>query len=180
MTNTSRFARPAAALAALVIAASASAQGAASTITPEVGISWLSGKWISHNPDTSGGHGIGPNIALGWQHSSGFGVRALFFQDFDPYRNLFREQDKSFNDFLGVQATGSLPLSASWNLKGGVGLGRTSLDQGPDDSARSVTDGALSVGLQWRPGRHYAMELRVDHLTRSDVTSAGLLFQWPF
>ena len=40
--------------------------------------------------------------------------------------------------------------------------------------------GLLSLGLQYKFSRHYAMELRVSHLTSSDVTSTTLQAQFPF
>ena len=182
MTKTSQLARLAAAAAALLIAGSASAQSQG-TITPEIGISYLGGHTVERNTyRTNGDHSIGLNAALGWEHSSGFGVRALVLFDLQPARGIFEEATdvKSFDQFYGIQATGSLPLGDHFNLKAGAGVGRTRMDVSQDVGRSNITDGALSLGLQWRVGSHYAMELRVDHLTRSDVTSTGLQFQWPF
>jgi len=183
MTNTSRLAKRAAAVAAAVIAGSASAQEPSGTLTPEIGVTYLHGTTVERSADDSGGSGsAGYDLALGWEHPSGLGVRAMFMFDINPGRGLFQQPSgvKAFDDFYGVQATGSLPLNAAIKLKGGVGIGRTKLDVSPNTSGTNVTDGLLSLGLQWRIAQHYAMELRVDHLTKSQVTSTALQFQFPF
>lgn len=182
MTKTSRLAKSAVAAAAFFIAGSAFAQSQG-TITPEVGITSLSGKNIERSTYRPGGdRSLGLNGAIGWEHPSGFGVRFMFLGDLQPARGIFEDATdlKSFDQFYGIQATGSVPLGAYFNLKAGAGVGRTRMDVSPDISRSNITDGALSLGLQWRAATHYAMELRVDHLTRSGVTSTGLQFQWPF
>jgi len=46
--------------------------------------------------------------------------------------------------------------------------------------SKTLTDGLLSLGLQYRFHTHYAMEVRVSHLTSSGVTSTALQAQFPF
>jgi hypothetical protein len=59
----------------------------------------------------------------------------------------------------------------TWKLDDGNG--------GTADS-KTLTDGLLSLGLQYRIHTHYAMEVRVSHLTSSGVTSTTLQAQFPF
>lgn len=187
MINTSRLARSAAAVAALVIAGTASAQAQPSpngTFTAEAGISYLSGKSLAfRDVDSSDRDSRGLNLAFGWEHPSGFGVRALYISDLQFRSVPFVRPEKSFDDFIGVEATGSLPLASTLNLKGGLGIGRSRLDDGFDGShgdSSHDTDGVLSAGLQWRPARHFALELRVDHLTKTGITATSLMAQVPF
>lgn len=187
MINSSRLARSAAALAALVIAGTASAQSEPSprgTFTAEAGISYLTGKTLAfRDVESTDRDSRGLNLAFGWEHPSGFGVRALFIGDLQFRSVPFVRPEKSFDNFLGVEATGSLPLASTVNLKGGLGIGRSRLDDGTDGGAGNAshdTDGVLSAGLQWRPWSHFALELHVDHLTRSGITSTSLMAQVPF
>jgi hypothetical protein len=171
MTRTSRLA----AAAALLIAGSAFAEG---TFVPEVGLSYIKGKQVESGTGTTGNRNSWAlGAAFGYEFDNGLGVRALAFGDMQPFRGVGATR-RTFDNFVGVQATGSLPLASQLNLKGGLGVGRTNLDQGPNSDTR--TDAILSIGLQWRIAKHYAMELRVDHLTASATTSAGLQFQVPF
>lgn len=182
MTKTSQAARLAAAAAALVIAGGASAQSEPSsrgTFTAEAGISYLTGKTLAHRDDGGDRDSRGINLAFGWEHPSGFGVRGVFISDAQLRDGFFRPTERSFNDFFGVQATGSLPLASSLRLKGGLGIGTSRLDGG-DTDVKHDTDGLLSAGLQWRPWTHFALELHVDHLTRTGTTSTGLMAQVPF
>ncbi len=183
MTKTSQLARLAAAVAALVIAGGASAQSEPSsrgTFTAEAGISYLTGKTLSyHDYDGGDRDSRGVNLAFGWEHPSGLGVRAVWISDAQLRDGFFRPDEQSFNDFFGVEATGSLPLASTLRLKGGLGIGSSRLDGGPTD-AKHDTDGLLSAGLQWRPWTHFALELHVDHLTRTGITSTGLMAQVPF
>ena len=145
---------------------------------PEVGISYIKGKEVELGTGTNGNHDSWAlGAAFGYQWDNGLGVRALAFGDMQPFRD-WGSTRSTFDNFIGVQATGSLPLGSQLNLKGGVGVGRTNIDEGPNDQTR--TDGIFSIGLQWRIAKHYAMELHVDRLTSSATTSAGLQFQVPF
>ena len=183
MIKTSRLARSTAAAAALFIAGSAFAQSQGS-FTPEIGASYLGGHTVERgtNYKPNGDHSIGLNGAIGWEHPSGLGVRLMILGDLLPARGFVENATdvKSFDYFYGLQVTGSVPFDAAFKLKLGAGVGRTRMDVSPNVASNDITDGALSLGLQWRAGSHFAMELRVDHLTRSDVTSTGLQFQWPF
>jgi hypothetical protein len=100
--------------------------------------------------------------------------------DADPFRGLF-VSDRSFDDFLGVQATAYVPLTPRLHLMGGIGVGRTSLNIGGQSSgAERVTDGVLSTGLQLQMGRHYSMELHYDYLTKTGTSNLSLMAQIPF
>jgi Outer membrane protein beta-barrel domain len=184
MINTSRLVRLAAAMAALVVAGAASAQTEPSprgTFTGEVGLSYLTGKTLAYRDiDPSDRDSRGLNLAVGWEHPSGFGVRALFIGDLQFRSIPFVTPEKSFDNFIGVQATGSLPLAESFKLKGGLGLGRSRLDDGTGGDGSHETDGVISAGLQWRPASHFALELRVDHLTKTGITATSLMAQVPF
>ncbi len=184
MTKSSQLARLAAAAAALVIAGSAAAQTETSshgTFTAEAGLSYLSGKTLAYRGYGGGDRDDrGLNLAFGWEHPGGIGVRVLTIGDLQFGNAFFRQSERSFNNFYGVEATGSLPLASSLRLKGGLGIGTSRLDVGDDSDVRHETDGVLSAGLQWRPWAHFALELHVDHLTRTGITSTALMAQVPF
>ena len=172
---TSRLARVAAGAAALFITATSFAEG---TFTPELGLGYGSGKEVGIPGDRQT---FTYNLAFGYTADNGFGGRIIAIADGDFVRGWLTEH-RSFDNFVGVQGTYSMPLRDRFNLVGGLGLGRTKLDDGDGGSAESktITDGIVSAGLQWRPNTHYAMELRVSHLTSSNTTSTSLQFQVPF
>jgi hypothetical protein len=160
-----------AAAAAMLVAANAFA----GTFMPEVGIGYGQGKHIDNTQNTFLIDG-----AFGYRFDTGLGVRALYMVDADPYRGLF-ENDRSFDDFLGVQATAYLPLTPRLSLMGGIGIGRTSLNiGGQSGGAERLTDGVLSTGLQVHMGRHYSMELHFDYLTKTGTSNLALMAQIPF
>ena len=174
MHKTSRLARSAVAAAALFVTASAFADG---TYVAELGVSHLGGKEV-HKGGNSGDSAAW-SAAFGYELPNGLGARVMALGDLNPVRG-FLSTDRSFDNFIGVQATGSFEVAPKLNLKGGLGIGRSNLDEGPNDDHKITSDGVLSVGLQYRFATHYAMELRVDLLTSSNVTSAGVQFQVPF
>ena len=167
--------RVAAAAAALFVAAGAFAEG---TFTPEIGIGHGSGKQIGIPGDrTTWTY----NVGFGYTADSGFGGRIVSIADGDIVRGWLAEE-RSFDNFVGVEATYALPLRDRLKLTGGLGVGRTKLDDGNGGTAdsRNITDGLLSLGVQYRFHMHYAMEVRVSHLTSSGVTSTTLQAQVPF
>ena len=175
MHETSRLARMAIATAALFTAGSAFAEG---TVTPEFGIGSGSGKQIGIAGDRQT---FTYNLGLGYEMENGLGGRIVAIADGDLVRGILAVE-RSFDNFVGVQATYALPLRDKLKVTGGLGIGRTKLDDGNGGgpTSRSITDGILSAGLQYRFAKHYAMELRVSHLTSSGVTSTALQAQFPF
>lgn len=172
---TSRLARVAAAVAALFVTATACAEG---TFTPEIGVGYGSGKQIGVPGDRTTWTW---NVGFGYTADNGFGGRVVTIADGDIVRG-FLETRRSFDNFVGAEATYSLPLQDRLKLTGGLGVGRTKLDDGNGGTSDSttITDGLLSLGLQYRFHTHYAMEARVSHLTSSGVTSTTLQAQFPF
>ena len=175
MFKTSNLVRGAVAAASLLIAGGALAEG---TFTPEIGIGYGSGKQIGIPGDRQT---FTYNVGFGYTDVSGFGARAVVIADGDLVRGVFTDT-RSFDNFVGAEATYSLPLQDRLKLTGGLGVGRTKLDDGNGGVANSgsITDGLLSLGLQFKVHAHYAMELRVSHLTSSNVTSTTLQAQFPF
>ena len=169
--------KKAAAAAAIVLAAGSAS---AATFVPELGIGKASGKDIDRSGETTRDTWT-YTAAFGVVSDMGLGARVIAIADADPYRG-FLLNGRSFDNFVGLQGTGALPLGEKFKLTGGLGVGRTKLDGGAAAGAtsKSITDGLVSVGVQWQPVAHYAMELRVQHLTTSSVTSTSLQFQVPF
>lgn len=165
----------AAAAAALLTAGSAFAQG---TFTPEIGLGQDTGKHVLQGNGRGHAHDPAFNVAFGYELDNGIGARVMAIGDFDVAKDLLPTQ-RSFDNFVGVEATGKVALADRFNLRGGLGVGRSKLD-GDKAGRQLVSDGVVSVGLQWRPVDHYAMEVRVDHLTTSGTTMFGLQFQVPF
>jgi hypothetical protein len=177
MQQTSRRTRVAAAAAVLFVTTGAFAEG---TFLPEIGWGQISHGRVSHDGDE---RREAPSIdaAFGYRWDNGVGVRALFIGAFDPMKDfLVGTSPPTFNDFYGVQATGSLALATKVNLTGGLGLGRTSLNRGlPGDHVES-TEGVVSAGLQYQPFAHFAVELHFDYLTRTHERNIALMWQVPF
>ena len=173
MLNTSHLARIAAA-AMLFIAGGAFAEG---TFTPELGFAQTSGKHVLQGDGTERSRDAAITAAFGYELENGFGARVMAIGDFD-FQTVFGTNTYStFDNFVGAQATARLALADKFNLRGGIGIGRSNLI---GNGHELVTDGVLSVGLQWRPAQHYAMEVRFDRLTRTGTNVIGLEFQVPF
>ena len=172
MTKSSRRVRSAAAAVAFLLAGDAFAQG---TFLPEMGLGYGQGTHIVSTQNT-----WLLNAAFGYHLDNGLGARVMFLGDLDPFRGLYAS-DRSFDDFVGVQATAYIPVAPKLNLMGGLGIGRTSLNIGGESAgAERVTDGVVSAGLQWKIVRHYAMEVHVDYLTKTGTSNIVLLAQVPF
>ena len=146
----------------------------------EIGVGYGSGGNIDVN-DRGHRDSLLLNGAFGYRFDTNFGVRALLITDADPVRG-FDEYDRSFDDFLGVQATVYVPVAQQLKMMGGLGLGQTRLDDGGfgDRGHQTVGDGVVSAGLQYQFSRHYAMELHADYLTHTHESSIGVTFQIPF
>ncbi len=172
MLKTSSLVRGAVACAAFLIAGSAFAEG---TFTPEIGIAQTSGKNVRDIDGRS--HDPALTAAFGYELDNGLGARVMTIGDFNVQTDLGPNDYRTFDNFIGVQATGKLALANTLNLRGGLGLGRSMLS---GDGHELRTDGILSVGLQWRPASHYAMEVRFDRLTTTSTNVIGLQFQVPF
>ncbi len=172
MLKTSRLARGAIAAAAFLIVGSAFAEG---TFTPELGIAQTSGK----NVLDIAGRTRDPAItaAFGYELDDGFGARVMAIGDFNIQTDFGPNDYRTFDNFIGAQATGKYALGNQLALRGGVGIGRSMLS---GNGHELKADGILSIGLQWRPARHYAMEVRFDHLTTTGTNVIGLQFQVPF
>ncbi|HEY8972998.1 MAG TPA: hypothetical protein VIN75_02195 [Burkholderiaceae bacterium] len=176
MTKTSFIARVAAGAAALVVSATASAEG---TFAPELGIGWGGGKEVGIQGDRQSMFGT---AAFGYTADNGLGGRLILIADMNIVRGAFFTQERSFDNFIGVQGTMAVPLAERLKFVGGLGIGRTHLDDGSGGASDSaiITDGLVSAGLRYRFANHYAMEALVSHLTTSDLTTATLQFQVPF
>lgn len=177
MTKTSRLARVAVAAAALLVTGSTFAEG---TFTPELGWGRVSGGQVYHVGDLAR-NTASVDAAFGYRWDNGFGVRAMYLGAVDPFKDLFTDDSPpSFNDFYGVQGTGTFPLAGKLNLTTGLGLGRTSLNRGAPGNHVESTEGVASAGLQYRPFTHFALELHVDYLTKTHERNLALMAQVPF
>ena len=177
MIKTSRLARVAVAAAALFATASAFAEG---TFTPELGIGQVSGGLVSH-ADSGRNKAPSVNAAFGYRWDSGIGVRALWIGGFNLAKDFLPDDSaRTFDEFYGVQGTGTMQLAPKLNLNGGLGLGRTSLNKGTPGDHAQTTDGVVSAGLQYQPFSHFALELRADYLTRTHERNVVLMVEWPF
>jgi hypothetical protein len=174
MSKTSHVMRAAVAAAVLVASGGAFAEG---TFTPELGFGQTSGKHVLQGDGTQRGHDLAFTAAFGYELENGYGARAMAIGDFDIQTAFGPNTYRTFDNFVGVQATGKVALASALNLRGGLGIGRSNL---VGDGHELVTDGIVSVGLQWRPASHYAMEVRFDYLTKTGTNLIGLQFQVPF
>jgi hypothetical protein len=175
MSKTSNLVRGALAAASLLIAGGAFAEG---TFTPELGFGVATGKHVIQGDGRGDAHDPAFTAAFGYEMDNGLGARLMAIGDFDVSKTFVPEQ-RSFDNFVGVQVTDKIRLADAFNLRGGIGIGRSNLE-GDAVGHQLVTDGVLSLGLQWRPGPHYAMEVRADHLTTTGTTVFALQFQVPF
>ena len=172
MLKTSRRVRGIAAAASLLVAGGAFAEG---TFTPELGFAQTSGKNVR---DIAGRtRDLAFTAAFGYELDNGFGARVMAIGDFNIQTAFGSNDYRTFDNFIGAQATGKYALGNQLALRGGVGIGRSMLS---GNGHELKTDGILSIGLQWRPASHYAMEVRFDHLTATGTNVIGLQFQVPF
>jgi hypothetical protein len=160
------------AAASLLAAGSAFAEG---TFLPELGIAQTSGKNVLDIDGRSRDPAI--TAAFGYELDNGFGARVMAIGDFNIQTAFGSNDYRTFDNFIGAQATGKYALGNQLALRGGVGIGRSMLS---GNGHELKTDGILSIGLQWRPASHYAMEVRFDHLTATGTNVIGLQFQIPF
>ena len=174
MTKTSRLARAVVAAAVLCCAGSAFAEG---QFVPEVGLGYGAGGRFQAS---AGGtrDGLTLNAAFGYRFDSNLGVRAMFIGNWDPFDPIGPDS-RTFDQFVGVQATAYVPLAEKVSFMGGVGLGQSQLKLAADGHANK-TDGIVSAGLQMAFVRHYAMELRMDYLTQTHERNLVLMAQIPF
>lgn len=172
MSKTSRLARGIAAAASLLVAGGAFAEG---TFTPELGIAQTSGRNVRDIDGRSRDPAF--TAAFGYELDNGFGARVMAIGDFNIQTAFGPNDYRTFDNFIGAQATGRYALGNQLALRGGVGIGRSMLS---GNGHELKTDGILSIGLQWRPANHYAMEVRFDHLTATGTNVIGLQFQVPF
>lgn len=172
MLKTSRRVRGIAAAASLLVAGGAFAEG---TFTPELGFAQTSGKNVRDIDGRS--RDLAFTAAFGYELDNGFGARVMAIGDFDIQTAFGSNDYRTFDNFIGAQATGKYALGNQLALRGGVGIGRSMLS---GNGHELKTDGILSIGLQWRPASHYAMEVRFDHLTATGTNVIGLQFQVPF
>lgn len=178
MTKTSFITRVAAAAAVTFATTASFAEG---TFTPELGWGHISGGRVSSGGGGQRGEAPSFDAAFGYRWDNGVGVRGLFIGAFDPMKDfLTGTSPPTFNDFYGVQATGSYALETTLNLTGGLGLGRTSLNRGTPGDHIESTEGVVSAGLQYRPFTHFALELHFDYLTRTHERNIALMAQVPF
>ena len=170
--------RIAIAVAPLLVAAALSGASAAHAagFQAEVGLG------TAHTSD-AGVHGqsaLVVDAAFGYRFTPNFGVRALAFGEFDGNR-IGGPQEPSFDSFAGLEATGHAELAPQVRVMGGLGLGQVNYYDGFDGARKAAgTTPVLSGGLQWQPGKRFAMELHADYLTTAKVTNLALLFQIPF
>src|SRR5947207_9266649 len=121
MFRTSSVTRVAAAAAALFATTGAFAEG---TFTPEIGIGHGSGKQIGVPGDRTTWTW---NLGFGYTGENGFGGRIVTIADGDIVRG-FLVDERTFDNFVGAEATYALPLRDRLKLTGGLGVGRTQLD----------------------------------------------------
>jgi len=142
------------------------------------------GETLSHGT-TDGDKNAGVfGASLGYRFDANLAVQATTFAQFDLYRNLGADRSTArygFDRFFGVQGLGYVPVGSALELVGGVGIGRSKLNNGfvgsPD---RTNTDGLLTAGLQWRVARHFNLGLDVNYLTKTEVSALMLHSQWTF
>jgi hypothetical protein len=171
MFKASSLVRTAVAAAALFAAGVAFAEG---TFVPELGFAQTSGKNVVVGTQRTRDPAV--VAAFGYEMDNGFGARAMVIGDWDIQTQILPGY-RTFENFVGVEATGKYALANTLNLRGGIGIGRSRLG---GNGHELDGEGVLSLGLQWRPFSHFAMEVHVDRLTKTGTNAVGLLMQVPF
>jgi hypothetical protein len=120
----------------------------------------------------------------GWRFDGNLALEVVSFQQIDLYRGLFADPATApygFDRFLGVRTLGYLPLDKRFELVGGLGAGRSTLNNGelgaPD---RKNTDALLTAGVQWRAAPHFNLGLDANYLTKTEVSTLMLHAQYAF
>ena len=91
------------------IAGSAFAEG---TFTPEIGFGQSSGKHVTDTAPAAARPAF--TAAFGYELDNGFGVRAMAIGDFNIQTDFGPNDYRTFDNFLGVQATGNTRSATRW------------------------------------------------------------------
>ncbi len=160
---------------AVAAALSASCAVHAGTVEPELGLGYATGSAFDVTGDTDV-----LQWGLGYSFDNGIGARVMGFGNLDPFEGWFSTV-RTFDNFLGVQAMDRIALGDQWAAMLAAGLGRTHYNL-PEDSTQSAheTEGIVTVGLRWKPAKHFAMSLQYSYLTQSGVGNTALMCQVPF
>jgi hypothetical protein len=123
-------------------------------------------------------------LDAGWRFDNNVALELVTFNQFNLYRNAFVPPSTAqygFAHFVGARAVGYLPLDKHFELTGGLGAGRSTLNNGivgaPD---RKDTDALLSAGIQWRAAPHFNVGLDANYLTKTQVSTLMLHTQVAF
>ena len=111
------------------------------------------------------------DAAFGYRFTPNFGARAMVFGEFDGNR-IGGPEEPSFDSFVGLEATGHAELAPQVHAMGGLGFGQVNYFEGIDGAKKaSGTTPVLSGGLQWQPGKRFAMELHRSEEHTSELQS---------
>jgi len=138
----------------------------------------------AHGSNQGNLHGLVLAGDLGYRFDSGFAVQVYGLGNLDS-NNLpfnFGQSVYSLSSFVGVRGLGYLPLNDSWELLGGLGVGRATLSTSAagNNPDRKETDPILSGGIQWRMNKAFHVGLTIDYLTKADVSMATVFAGWNF
>jgi hypothetical protein len=176
MTKTSLATRVAAAMAALVVSATASAEG---VVQPEIGWGQIAGGRVSRDDLRRQAPAL--DAALGYRWDNGVGVRTMWIGALDVAKDFFvQDSPPTFREFWAVQATDNVAIASKLDFTAGLGVGRASFDRGQPGSHVESTEGVVSAGLRYQPFTHFALELHADFLTHSHERNVVLMAQVPF
>ncbi len=81
-----------------------------------------------------------------------------------------------FDSAYGARVLATLPLSAKWNLVGGLGVVKTheELSLDIDGPSRDKTGALVSLAAMYRANRHWSMGVEASTFTGSSTLNLGL------
>jgi len=142
------------------------------------------GETLTHGTTAGDEHAGVLSFHVGDLFDNNLAVQLVSFDQIDLFRNFLADQSAArhvFDRSLGVEGVGYLPMNPSFELLGGLGLGKSKLNNGfVSDPDRSNTDGLLTAGVQWKAKAHCNLGLDLNCMTKTQVSTLALRTQWAF
>lgn len=129
---------------------------------------------VSADPDHTGSIGW----MLGYRFNKNLGVQVVGFGAKTPFHQKLASDGTplyDFSRFVGVQAVGFIPATSSWDLYGGLGVGRSSygtLQPGFGNSTK--TDGIIEAGVRYQIFEHASLSAGLQRVMDAQSTNGYL------
>ena len=129
---------------------------------------------VQADPDHTGSIGW----MLGYRFNKNVGVQVVGFGAKTPYHQKLAPDGTPLYDFarfVGVQAVGFIPATSSWDLYGGLGVGRSTYGTlQPGFGNTTKTDGIVEAGVRYQIFEHAALSAGLQRVMDAQSTNGYL------